>query len=159
MIAEGVGLLDRAMCLRRPGPYQVQAAISALHAQARRPEETDWHQIALLYATLAQMTPSPVVELNQAVAVAMAEGPEQGLALLDRLRLGEALDHYHCYHTARADFLRRAGQREAAAASYRRAIELCQNTIERRFLQRQVAELVAAQRAGTPALRARLAHE
>jgi RNA polymerase sigma-70 factor (ECF subfamily) len=145
MIAEGVALLDRAMHLRRPGPYQVQAAISALHAEAPRARETDWHQIALLYATLARMTPSPVVELNQAVAVAMAEGPAQGLALLERLRLGESLDHYHCYHAARADFLRRAGQRDAAMASYHRAIELCLNTIERRFLQRQLAELAAQQ--------------
>lgn len=143
MIADGVALLDRALRLRRPGPYQVQAAISALHAEAPQAHETDWHQIALLYATLARMTPSPVVELNQTVAVAMAEGPEQGLALLERLRLGESLGHYHCYHAARADFLRRTGRRGAAMASYQCAIDLCLNTIERRFLQRQLAELAA----------------
>jgi RNA polymerase sigma-70 factor (ECF subfamily) len=143
-IAEGVALLDGALCLRQPGPYQVQAAISALHAQATRAEETDWQQIALLYRRLAQMTPSPVVELNQAVAVAMAEGPKRGLLLLDELRLGEILDHYHLYHAARADLQRRAGQYAAAIASYTRALGLCQNTIERRFLQRRLAELGAS---------------
>jgi RNA polymerase sigma-70 factor (ECF subfamily) len=140
-IAEGSALLDRALCLRQPGPYQIQAAISALHAQATRPEETDWQQIALLYERLARMTPSPVVELNQAVAVAMAEGPEQGLALLDRLHIGESLGSYLPYHAARADLLRRAGRRDEAAASYARALELCQNSIERRFLQRCLSEL------------------
>ncbi|WIG58834.1 MAG: RNA polymerase ECF-type sigma factor [Ktedonobacterales bacterium] len=144
-IAEGVALLDQALRLRRAGPYQIQAAISALHAQAARAEETDWQQIALLYARLACMTPSPVVELNQAVAVAMAQGPEQGLALLDRLRLGDALNSYHLYHAARADLLRRSGQREAAAASYTRALALCQNRIERRFLQQRLRELAGRQ--------------
>jgi RNA polymerase sigma-70 factor (ECF subfamily) len=140
-IEEGLALLDRAVLMRRPGPYQVQAAISALHAQAARAEDTDWRQIALLYARLAQMTPSPVVELNQAVALAMAEGPEQGLALLDCLRLGDTLDRYHLYHATRADLLRRAGQRDAAAQAYTRALELTQNRIERRFLQRRLREL------------------
>ncbi len=145
-IAEGLSLLDYALQLRRPGPYQVQAAISALHAQAARSEETDWQQIALLYARLAQMTPSPVVELNQAVAVAMAEGPRRGLELLDRLGLGEVLQHYYLYHAARADLLRRADQTDEAIASYRRALELCQNEIERRFLQRRLSELAAVRR-------------
>ena len=140
-IAEGVALLDRAVQMRRPGPYQVQAAIAALHAQALRAEETDWQQIALLYGRLAQMTPSPVVELNQAVAVAMAEGPDAGLALLDCLQAGEALAHYHLYHSARADLLRRAGHIAEARAAYERALALCQNGIERRFLQRRLAEL------------------
>jgi RNA polymerase sigma-70 factor, ECF subfamily len=145
-ISEGLSLLDYALQLRRPGPYQVQAAIGALHARAARAEETDWQQIALLYARLAQMTPSPVVELNQAVAVAMAQGPECGLGLLDQLGLGEVLQHYHLYHAARADLLRRAGRTDEATASYQHALELCQNGIERRFLQRRLSELAAAHR-------------
>jgi RNA polymerase sigma-70 factor, ECF subfamily len=140
-IAEGVALLDRAMLLRQPGPYQVQAAISALHAQAARADETDWRQIALLYARLATMTPSPVVELNQAVALAMAEGPEVGLAHLDRVRLDAVLDAYHLYHATRADLLRRAGRRAEAAENYARALARCQNRIERRFLQRRLREM------------------
>ncbi|MGH2517681.1 MAG: RNA polymerase sigma factor [Ktedonobacterales bacterium] len=142
-MAEGIALLDSAMQLRRPGPYQLQAAISALHAQATRPEDTDWQQIALLYARLARMAPSPVVELNQAVAVAMADGPERGLSLLDCLQLNQALEHYHLYHAARADLLRRAGRRDEAIAGYRRALALCENTIERRFFQRRLGELAA----------------
>ncbi len=142
-IVEGMEMLDKALAMRRSGPYQIQAAIGALHAEAPTPEETDWQQIALLYARLAHMTPSPVVELNQAVAVAMAEGPDAGLEMLDQLRLGEALGHYHLYHAARADLLRRAGRTEEAAASYREALNLCQNRIERRFLQRRLAELAA----------------
>ena len=142
-IVEGIELLDRALAMHRPGPYQIQAAISALHAEAPTSNETDWQQIALLYARLADMTPSPVVELNQAVAVAMAEGPDAGLEMLDRLRLGEALAHYYLYHAARADLLRRAGRMDEATASYREALSLCQNRIERRFLQRRLAELAA----------------
>ena len=142
-IVEGMETLDAALVMRCPGPYQIQAAISALHAEAPTSNETDWQQIALLYARLADMTPSPVVELNQAVAVAMAEGPDAGLEMLDHLRLGEALAHYHLYHAARADLLRRAGRMDEAAASYREALNLCQNRIERRFLQRRLAELAA----------------
>ena len=145
-IVEGMELLDAALAQRRPGPYQIQAAISALHAEAPTADETDWRQIALLYARLVHMTPSPVVELNQAVAVAMAEGADAGLEMLDRLRLGETLAHYHLYHAARADLLRRAGRYEDAAASYRAALRLCQNRIEQRFLQRRLAEVTAARR-------------
>jgi RNA polymerase sigma-70 factor (ECF subfamily) len=140
-IDEGLNLLDQAMKLRRPGPYQVQAAISALHAAASRPEETDWQQIALLYASLGRMTPSPVVELNQAVAIAMVKGPLEGLAQLDSSHLSEALDHYHLYHAARADLLRRAGRYDEALLAYGRALALCQNVIERRFLQRRQRSL------------------
>lgn len=145
-IDEGLALLDQAVQLRRPGPYQVQAAIGALHVAAFRPEETDWQQIALLYARLARMTPSPVVELNQAVAIAMLKGPLQGLAQLDRSGLAEALDHYHLYHAARADLLRRADRYEEAISAYGRALALCQNLIERRFLQRRRSELLAQRR-------------
>jgi RNA polymerase sigma-70 factor (ECF subfamily) len=134
-------LLDAALPLRRPGPYQIQAAISALHAEASTTDETDWQQIALLYARLARMTPSPVVELNAAVAVAMADGADDGLEMLERYHLAETLAHYHLYHAARADLLRRAGRSEEAMASYREALRLCQNRIERRFLQRRLAEL------------------
>jgi RNA polymerase sigma-70 factor (ECF subfamily) len=140
-IAEGLALLDRALEQRRPGPYQIQAAISALHAQAPCAEDTDWAQIALLYATLARLAPSPVVELNRAVAVAMADGPLVGLALLAKLQLDDALKDYHLFHAARADLLRRAGQNEEAAASYACALELCQNRVERRFLQRRLMDL------------------
>ncbi|HEU5349842.1 MAG TPA: RNA polymerase sigma factor [Ktedonobacterales bacterium] len=142
-IVEGMELLDEALRMRQPGPYQIQAAISALHAEAPTPEQTDWPQIAQLYAHLARMTPSPVVELNQAVAVAMADGVDAGLAMLDRLGLGEILAHYHLYHAARADLLRRAGRHNEAATSYREALMLCQNRIERRFLQRRLAEVAA----------------
>src|SRR5262249_5835168 len=124
-----------------PGPYQVQAAISALHVRAPRAEKTDWGQIAALYATLARMTPSPVVELNWAVAVALAEGPECGLGLMEQHQLGETLDDYFPYHAAHADLLRRAGRFAAAAASYARALALCQNAVERRFLQRRLSTL------------------
>jgi RNA polymerase sigma-70 factor (ECF subfamily) len=140
-IDEGLGLLDQAMKLRRPGPYQIQAAISALHAAANRFEETDWQQIALLYASLARMTPSPVVELNQAVAIAMVKGPLEGMVQLDSPHLSEALDHYHLYHAARADLLRRAGRYDEAFLAYGQALALCQNVIERRFLQRRRSEL------------------
>lgn len=140
-IDEGVALLDRALRLCRPGPYQIQAAIAALHAQATRPQDTDWQQIALLYARLAHMVPSPVVELNAAVAQAMAEGPEAGLLALDQPRLRDVLDSYYLYHATRADLLRRAGRRAEAVESYRRALRLSQNTVERRFLQRRLAEL------------------
>ena len=140
LIARGVALLDRALALRRPGPYQLQAAIAALHARAREPGETDWTQIALLYAELARLQPSPVVELNRAVAVAMAEGPAAGLELLDDL----PLDRYHLFHSARADLLRREGRVDEARAAYERARELVTNEPERAFLSRRIAELEPA---------------
>ncbi|MCC6802333.1 MAG: RNA polymerase sigma factor [Anaerolineae bacterium] len=138
-IREGIAVLDEALALRAPGPYQVQAAISALHAEAATPDDTDWHQIAALYDTLAVMTPSPVVEVNRAVAVAMAWGAAQGLALL--LRLGDDVDDYYPYHAARADLLRRTNQREAAADAYQRALELCGNRAERAYLLRRLDEM------------------
>jgi RNA polymerase sigma-70 factor (ECF subfamily) len=140
-ITEGVALLDRALLLRRPGPYQMQAAIAALHAQAERAEETDWRQIALLYQSLARLTPSPIVELNRAAAVAMADGPEEGLRLIEALRLEESLASYHRFYASRADLLRRAGRMDEAAANYVQALRLCENSIERRFLQRRLSAL------------------
>jgi RNA polymerase sigma-70 factor (ECF subfamily) len=140
-IAEGLALLERAITLRRPGPYQLQAAISALHAQASQAGETDWAQIAALYGELARRTPSPVIELNRAVALGMAHGPLYGLRLLAEMQLEQALGGYHLYHAARADLLRRAGQREEARAAYGHALALCQNRSERSFLSRRLAEL------------------
>jgi RNA polymerase sigma-70 factor (ECF subfamily) len=134
-IEEGRRVLDRALRLRRPGPYQLQAAIASLHAE----DEADWPQIAELYGRLAELSPSPVVELNRAVAVAMADGPDAGLALVDGL--APELSGYHLLHSARADLLRRLDRPEEAAAAYRRALELAPNDTERRFLERRLAEL------------------
>lgn len=138
---EGLALLERALRMRRTGPYQLQAAISALHVQAQRPEETDWPQIAALYGLLQRMTPSPVIELNRVVAVAMADGPLAGLALLDRPEMQQALSDYHLFHAARADLLRRAGRLTEASSAYRQALSLCQNERERAYLHRRLAEV------------------
>jgi len=140
-IAEGVAMLEHALSLNAPGPYQAQAAISALHAQARRAEETDWEQIVALYDLLCEMTPSPIVELNRAVAVAMAEGSDAGLILLDRLEGTGELGDYYLFHAARADLLRRTGRMDEAQAAYTRTLELCQNNTERSFLRRRLAEI------------------
>jgi RNA polymerase sigma-70 factor (ECF subfamily) len=127
--------------MRRPGPYQLQAAIAALHDEAASPEETDWRQISALYTTLAARSRSPVVELNRAVAIAMAEGPERGLRVIDRLAAGGQLDAYPYLHAARADLLRRLGRRHEAAAAYRRARELTANAAEQAFLERRLEEV------------------
>ncbi|HEY7660461.1 MAG TPA: RNA polymerase sigma factor [Actinomycetota bacterium] len=139
MIDEGLAGLDGALLARRPGPYQLQAAIAALHARAPRPEDTDWPQIAALYGRLAELTPSPVVELNRAVAVAMADGPDRGLRLLEPLT--EDLGEYHLFHSARADLLRRLGRDAEAADAYDRALALARNPSERTFLERRIAEV------------------
>jgi RNA polymerase sigma-70 factor (ECF subfamily) len=140
-IGEGVARLEAALARRQPGPYQIQAAISALHAQALTAAETDWPQIVALYGELRRHAPSPVVELNRAVAVGMAYGPLAALALLDEPELATALAEYHLYQAARADFLRRGGYRDEARAAYGRALTLCQNRAERTFLTRRLAEL------------------
>jgi RNA polymerase sigma-70 factor (ECF subfamily) len=140
-IEEGAALVERALRMRRAGPYQVQAAIAALHCQAARFEETDWAQIAALYGELLRFRPTPVIELNRAVAVAMAGEPDDGLRLLDNAELASALERYHLYHAARADLLRRAGRPAEAAEAYRRAIALVANDVERRYLQRRLAEV------------------
>ncbi len=129
-------MLERALSYRRPGAYQVQAAIAALHVEEGA---TDWPQIAALYAELARLEPSPVVELNRAVAVAMADGPERGLELLDHVELPE----YHLLHATRADLLRRLDRRADAAAAYRAALELEMNAGDRAFLERRLAEVTA----------------
>ena len=138
-IHEGIAVLDEALALYDPGPYQVQAAISALHAEAATPEVTDWRQIAALYDRLATMIPSVVVEVNRAVAVAMARGVPEGLQML--LRLESQAEGFYPYHAARADLLRRTNQREAAADAYRRALDLCGNRAERAYLQRRLNEM------------------
>ncbi|MEU7884405.1 DUF6596 domain-containing protein [Microbispora bryophytorum] len=141
LIADGVALLDGTLRRGRPGPYQVQAAIAACHATAARPEDTDWAQIAVLYARLARLVPSPVVELNRAVAVGMAHGPAAGLALVDALRETGALAGYHLLPAARADLLRRLGRTAEAAGAYREAAGLAATDAERRYLARRLAAL------------------
>jgi RNA polymerase sigma-70 factor (ECF subfamily) len=155
-IAEGVALLDRAIAIRvatpatsRQGPagvYQLQAAIAALHAQARRAEDTDWRQIAALYGALVRVSASPVAELNAAVAVAMADGFDRGLAWIDRLVLRPELSGYHLVHAARADLLRRAGRTGDACDAYDRALSLVTNGKERAYLERRRGEVARAQR-------------
>jgi RNA polymerase sigma-70 factor (ECF subfamily) len=140
-IVEGLALLDRASRLRPAGPYQLQAAVAAVHARSQRPEETDWREIVRLYSVLATLTPSPVIALNRAVAVAMAEGPESGLQIIDRLAASGELDRYHLLHSARADLLRRLGRYPDAARAYRRALELATNSAERAFLAARLAEV------------------
>jgi RNA polymerase sigma-70 factor (ECF subfamily) len=140
LIAEALPLVEQALRRARPpGPYALQAAIVALHAQAPSARDTDWTQIALLYRELARVAPGPVVELNRAVAVAEAQGPRAGLALVDALA-GE-LDRYHLLHAARADFLRRLDRRDEAATAYRRALALTANEAEREFLAQRLAEV------------------
>jgi len=139
-IQKGMAVLDEAIALRSPGPYQVQAAISSLHTEASTATETDWNQIALLYDTLAKMTPSMVVAVNRAVAIAMARGIQEGLKTL--LQLEDQGEGFYPYHAARADLLRRTNQREAAADAYKRALELCNNKMERAYLQHRLDEML-----------------
>jgi RNA polymerase sigma-70 factor, ECF subfamily len=140
-IEEGLHLLDRALRRRRPGPYQTQAAIAACHSVAAVAEDTDWREIAALYQRLSLMTPSPVVELNLAVAVAMAEGPAAGLARVEALEASGALSGYHLLAAARADLLRRLHRHGEAAAAYQQAIVLSSSDVERRYLRRRLAEV------------------
>jgi RNA polymerase sigma-70 factor (ECF subfamily) len=140
-IAEGLAVLDRAIAMRWRGPYQVQAAIAALHAKAGDASSTDWAQIAALYGALYAMMPTAIVELNAAVAIAMTEGPEKGLEWIDRVEAHGELGDYHLLPAARADLLRRAGQGGAAAKHYRRAIELARNPAERLYLERRLREV------------------
>jgi RNA polymerase sigma-70 factor, ECF subfamily len=140
-IAEGVALVERALSSRRFGPYTVQAAIAAVHAHAPSPATTDWAQIVGLYDLLLQIDPSPVVELNRAVAVAMRDGPLAGLTLIDAILARGDLGNYHLAHAARADLCRRLGRTAEARAFYEQALRLTQQEPERRFLQRRLAEL------------------
>ncbi len=140
LVAEGVALLDAAMAMRSPGPYQLEAAIAALHARAPSFAKTDWAQIALLYGELARRAPSPVVEVNRAVAVGMADGPHAGLAILEPVLASGTLADYGPLHAAHADLLDRAGDRDAATAAWARAIEATENASLRAELQRRMAD-------------------
>ncbi|MBX9905083.1 MAG: RNA polymerase sigma factor [Burkholderiales bacterium] len=141
LITEGSALVERALATRQIGPYVLQAAISAVHAEAPSAAATDWAQIVGLYDVLARIEPSPIVALNRAVAVAMRDGPAAGLALLETILAGGELADYRLAHAAHADLCRRLGKTAQARASYRRALALTQQAPERRFLERRLAEL------------------
>ncbi len=149
-IAAGVASLERALHMKRLGPYQVQAAISAVHVQADSYAATDWRQIVGLYDTLRELQPSPVVKLNAAVALAMVNGPEAGLDALVELQEQGALERYQPYHAARADLLRRTGRFRAAVAAYRDAIVLTENLTERRFLEERLQDVSSRPASGSP---------
>lgn len=140
-IAEGIALVERALVSRRFGPYTLQAAIAAVHAEAANAASTDWPQIVALYSALLEMEPSPVVELNRAVAVAMRDGPQAGLALLDAILARGGLADYHWLHSVRADLHRRLGNVPEAHAAYQKALSLTQQEPERRFLEKRLREL------------------
>jgi len=151
MIAAGLERLGRAHDLGRPGPHQVKAAIAALHSCAPRAQDTDWRAIVDLYDQLLAWEPTPVVRLNRAVALAMAEGPSEGLAVLDDPELRRSLDRYHLYHLTRADLLRRSGRTAEAAAAYGAARARTANEAEHAFVDRRLAELDARGRSATGA--------
>jgi RNA polymerase sigma-70 factor (ECF subfamily) len=147
-IREGSELVERALRMRAPGSYQLQAAIANLHDQAATPDATDWRQVAALYEELERRTPSPVVALNHAVAVAMAEGVATGLARIEVLAASGVLEDYPYLHAARADLLRRLGRFDEAGVAYERALGLTANAAERRFLRRRLAEVGAGPAGG-----------
>jgi RNA polymerase sigma-70 factor (ECF subfamily) len=140
-IAEGLGLVERALTAGRAGSYSIQAAIAAVHAEATDPAQTDWAQIAGLYDALVRIEPSPVVELNRAAAIAMRDGPAAGLKLIDEILARGDLASYHLAHAARGDLCRRLGRMPDARASYERALQLANQASERRFLERRLQEL------------------
>jgi RNA polymerase sigma-70 factor (ECF subfamily) len=140
-IAEGIELVERALRMRRVGPYQLQAAIAAVHSEAKTAEQTDWKQIVALYQELMRFNNSPVVALNHAVAIAMSDGIQTGLILIDELGKSGDLDSYYLYHAARADLLRRMSNNTSASEAYERALTLTTNAVERRYLRRRISEL------------------
>jgi RNA polymerase sigma-70 factor, ECF subfamily len=148
LIEEGTALVRRALASRRPGPYALQSAIAAVHAEAPDPASTDWAQIVALYDLLLEIDPSPVIELNRAAAVAMRDGPAAGLALIEAILERGDLAEYHLAHSARADLYRRLGRPHEAAEAYRRALSLARQEPERRFLERRLAEVSAGQLPG-----------
>lgn len=141
MIEEGLSLVDQAFSSKRPGPYTLQAAIAALHAEAKSPDTTDWAQIARLYSLLLRINPSPVIELNQAVAIAMYKGAEAGLQRIDAILARGELNDYHLAHSARAELYRKTGRTKEARASWKRALTLAQQDPERRFIEGKLREL------------------
>ncbi len=140
-IEEGITVLERAWSAGTPGPYQLQAAIAAMHALAGTPEETDWRQIATLYERLLGLNPTPVIALNHAVAVALSTSLEEGLRRMDDVRDSGDLDDYYLLHAARADILRRMNRLDEAAAAYARALDLANNAVEQQFLRRRLKEI------------------
>lgn len=140
-IESGVELVERALCRRAPGPYQIQAAIAAIHAQSGSAPETDWRQIVALYTELLRVNPSPIVRLNHAAAVAMGESLEQGLSLMDALAAEGGLDHYYLLHAARADLLRRLQRGKEAVEAYRLALRFVTNPIERDYLLERLIKI------------------
>ena len=140
-IEEGLRLIDGALRQGRVGPYQLQAAIAALHAEAQTAVETDWAQIAALYRELMRLNRSPIIALNHAAAVAMGEGPEEGLALVESVGDSGRLDHYYLYHAARGDLLRRLKRVEESKLAYERAIQLTTNPVEQKFIRKRIEEL------------------
>jgi RNA polymerase sigma-70 factor, ECF subfamily len=140
-IREGVALLKRALHMRQAGPYQLQAAIAAIHAEAASPAETDWQEIAALYQELMRLMPSPIIALNHAVAVAMSEGLERGLAQIDQVGASGALEDYHLFHAARADILRRLGRRTESAEAYAAALRLVTNQVEKDYLRERLKQV------------------
>jgi len=140
-IDEGIAILERAVVAGDPGPYQLQAAIAAVHAMAATAADTDWRQIALLYERLMTIDRSPVIALNHAVAVALGRGLDEGLRALDAINASGELDDYHLLHAARADLLRRMDRRDEATAAYSRALELATNAVEREYLRRRLREI------------------
>jgi RNA polymerase sigma-70 factor (ECF subfamily) len=143
LITEGTRLVEQALLSRRFGPYTIQAAISAVHAEAPAPSATDWNEIVGLYDVLLRSDPSPIIELNRAVAVAMRDGADVGVTLIEELLARGELADYRLAHAARADLCRRLGRVDAARVSYERAIALTKQEPERRFLERQLRELAA----------------
>jgi RNA polymerase sigma-70 factor, ECF subfamily len=142
LMREGIALVEQALSSKRIGPYTLQAAIAAVHAEAPSAEKTDWAQIVALYDLLLRAEPSPIVELNRAVAVAMRSGPAKGLELVDALLERGELAQYHLAHATRADFCRRLDRKTDARASYQRALALAKQEPERRFLEKRLAELL-----------------
>jgi len=139
-IEEGVNLVQKALRLRRVGSYQLQAAIAAVHAEARAADQTDWRQIVALYEELMRITSSPIVALNHAAAVAMADGCEKGLALIDAIGAGGALQNYYLFHASRADLLRRLHRHDEAVAAYETALSLTTNHVEQKYIRRRLAQ-------------------
>lgn len=137
-IEEGIRLVEQALCMRRAGPYQIQGAIAAVHAEAPTAANTDWRQIAILYEQLLHYEQTPVIELNRAVAVSFAAGPVEGLSLLENIERNDALNEYAPFHLARADMFRRLGRIDQAEECYRRALPVAQNERVRQFIERRI---------------------